>query len=246
MKGELLFKEPLFSIPLALIVGALLGFGDACWNTQMYSILVDMYHDQSAQAFSIMKFFQVLLACLLFAFPMCHYRTVHKLFELAVTLLAYFVDRITLKATNSKNQCYCSVVFEGICLVVCWIQLINLLYSTVDTTTRESNVAACISSKLIPFLFISSTMKRNWWIPHTRTSHCVFTPLPRFLIVFFLGGRGREEGDCRKAFNLYLKCFRDFARKELYNTKQKVLQYSLFHAFLLGKIVIFRCRKEWN
>uniref|UniRef100_A0A0M3I0S3 UNC93-like protein MFSD11 n=1 Tax=Ascaris lumbricoides TaxID=6252 RepID=A0A0M3I0S3_ASCLU len=99
------------SIPLALIVGALLGFGDACWNTQMYSILVDMYHDQSAQAFSIMKFFQVLLACLLFAFPMCHYRTVHKLFELAVTLLAYFVDRITLKATNSKNQCYCSAAF---------------------------------------------------------------------------------------------------------------------------------------
>ncbi|VDM45074.1 unnamed protein product [Toxocara canis] len=51
------------SITLALVVGALLGFGDACWNTQMYSILVDVYHNRSAQAFSIMKFIQAAFAC---------------------------------------------------------------------------------------------------------------------------------------------------------------------------------------
>lgn len=50
------------SISLALIVGAILGFGDACWNTQIYSILVDLYHEQPAQAFSILKFAQAAAA----------------------------------------------------------------------------------------------------------------------------------------------------------------------------------------
>ncbi|VDK58892.1 unnamed protein product [Anisakis simplex] len=51
------------NIALALVVGGLLGFGDACWNTQLYSILIDVYHDQAAQGFSIMKFIQAAFAC---------------------------------------------------------------------------------------------------------------------------------------------------------------------------------------
>uniref|UniRef100_A0A0N5AB91 UNC93-like protein MFSD11 n=1 Tax=Syphacia muris TaxID=451379 RepID=A0A0N5AB91_9BILA len=51
------------SIALALIVGVLLGFGDAAWNTQMYSLLIGIYSDRIAQAFSIMKFFQAAAAC---------------------------------------------------------------------------------------------------------------------------------------------------------------------------------------
>ncbi len=45
-----------------MVGGLLLGLGDACWNTQFYSILVSMYNTQSAQAFSIMKFWQVIFA----------------------------------------------------------------------------------------------------------------------------------------------------------------------------------------
>lgn len=54
------------SLAIALIAGGLLGFGDAVWNTQIYSFLCDTYPKQSAQAFSLFKFYQV---CWKIAFP---------------------------------------------------------------------------------------------------------------------------------------------------------------------------------
>ncbi|KAI1730488.1 ion channel regulatory protein UNC-93 domain-containing protein [Ditylenchus destructor] len=54
------------SVVLALICGFLLGFGDACWNTQIFSFLITKYSSKSAQAFSIFKFFQSLLTCIIF------------------------------------------------------------------------------------------------------------------------------------------------------------------------------------
>lgn len=48
-----------FSVPLTLICGFFLGFGDACWNTQIGAFLVVHYSDRSAQAFSLFRFFQV-------------------------------------------------------------------------------------------------------------------------------------------------------------------------------------------
>uniref|UniRef100_A0A915DRS4 UNC93-like protein MFSD11 n=1 Tax=Ditylenchus dipsaci TaxID=166011 RepID=A0A915DRS4_9BILA len=61
------FIEPRMLI--ALPVGFLLGFGDAAWNTQIYAILVSKYSDQSAQAFSIFKFFMHVMtsACFLYS-----------------------------------------------------------------------------------------------------------------------------------------------------------------------------------
>ncbi|KAI6173776.1 UNC93-like protein MFSD11 [Aphelenchoides besseyi] len=53
-------------IAVALVCGYLLGFGDACWNTQIYSQLITNYNKQSAQAFSLFKFFQSLLTCAAF------------------------------------------------------------------------------------------------------------------------------------------------------------------------------------
>lgn len=44
---------------IAIFCSFLLGLGDACYNTQIYSILGDVYADNSAPAFAIFKFIQV-------------------------------------------------------------------------------------------------------------------------------------------------------------------------------------------
>jgi hypothetical protein len=54
------------SIAVALLCGFFLGFGDACWNTQIFSFIISRYPTRSAQAFSLFKFFQSLLTCAAF------------------------------------------------------------------------------------------------------------------------------------------------------------------------------------
>lgn len=44
---------------IALLCSFLLGLGDSCFNTQLYSILGRVYADDSAPAFAIFKFVQV-------------------------------------------------------------------------------------------------------------------------------------------------------------------------------------------
>lgn len=44
---------------LAMLCSFLLGFGDACFNTQIYSILGGNYSDKSTSAFALFKFTQV-------------------------------------------------------------------------------------------------------------------------------------------------------------------------------------------
>jgi len=51
---------------VALLCSFLLGFGDACFNTQIYSILGVMYPDESGAAFSLFKFSQSLSAAIAF------------------------------------------------------------------------------------------------------------------------------------------------------------------------------------
>lgn len=49
----------IYSEVLAVSCGLLLGFGDACFNTQCFSILGVMYPEDSAPAFALFKFEQV-------------------------------------------------------------------------------------------------------------------------------------------------------------------------------------------
>lgn len=51
--------SPLPSVSIALLCSFLLGLGDSCFNTQLYSILGRVYADDSTPAFAIFKFVQV-------------------------------------------------------------------------------------------------------------------------------------------------------------------------------------------
>ncbi|XP_062507768.1 UNC93-like protein MFSD11 [Corticium candelabrum] len=54
------------SVYVAMISAYLLGFGDSCFNTQIYSFLGDTYETNSAPAFALYKFFQSLAASISF------------------------------------------------------------------------------------------------------------------------------------------------------------------------------------
>jgi len=56
------------SVVLAILCGFMLGFGDACWNTQIFAHLITKYPSRSAQAFSLFKFFQSLMTCAAFVY----------------------------------------------------------------------------------------------------------------------------------------------------------------------------------
>ncbi|CAG9771130.1 unnamed protein product [Ceutorhynchus assimilis] len=53
---------------LAIMCSFLLGLGDACYNTQIYSILGGVYADDSAAAFAIFKFTQSVAAAISFVY----------------------------------------------------------------------------------------------------------------------------------------------------------------------------------
>ncbi|KAM3597910.1 uncharacterized protein V6R79_011076 [Siganus canaliculatus] len=54
------------SISIALLCSFLLGLGDSCFNTQLYSILGRVYAEQSTPAFAIFKFIQSVFAAVAF------------------------------------------------------------------------------------------------------------------------------------------------------------------------------------
>ncbi|XP_055925078.1 UNC93-like protein MFSD11 [Argiope bruennichi] len=54
------------NVALAMLCAFGLGFGDACYNTQIYSILGSVYADDSAPAFALFKFFQSVAAAVAF------------------------------------------------------------------------------------------------------------------------------------------------------------------------------------
>ena len=88
--GKTLEEGRIFSprIWLALVCGFLLGFGDACWNTQIFAVLIGKYPQRSAQAFSLFKFFQSLMTCAAFFYSGHLYLQWHILILLLGCLVA--------------------------------------------------------------------------------------------------------------------------------------------------------------
>ncbi len=65
------WSAPIITPPwewLAMICSLLLGFGDACYNTQAISLLGGVYPDEAGPAFAIFKFVQSVAACAGFAY----------------------------------------------------------------------------------------------------------------------------------------------------------------------------------
>lgn len=60
------FIQP--SLYVALLCSFLLGLGDSCFNTQVYTIISDLYTDRSAPAFALFKFVQSISSALSFVY----------------------------------------------------------------------------------------------------------------------------------------------------------------------------------
>lgn len=103
------FIEP--NAPLAIFCSFLLGFGDACYNTQIYSILGGVFRDNSASAFAIFKFTQSVAAaaCFFYASAVGLYVQLGLLLGLAVigtvsfVLVEWEVKRENREKTDSAS-----------------------------------------------------------------------------------------------------------------------------------------------
>ncbi|GMR32457.1 hypothetical protein PMAYCL1PPCAC_02652, partial [Pristionchus mayeri] len=99
------FIQP--SVPIALVIGFLLGFGDACWNTQIYAHLVANFPKQSSQAFALYKFYQSALSCAAFFYSPSLKLPYHLIIMVVFSLLAavaFFIVERMAKRTESRRS----------------------------------------------------------------------------------------------------------------------------------------------
>ncbi|XP_054155072.1 UNC93-like protein MFSD11 [Oppia nitens] len=94
------------NLGIALFCGFLLGLGDACYNTQMYSILGVLYRDDSAPAFALFKFVQSLAAAIAFVYT--SYADIH----IQVLILAIFASLGTISFSAVEWSAHSSDVSD--------------------------------------------------------------------------------------------------------------------------------------
>ncbi|UMM39205.1 hypothetical protein L5515_016366 [Caenorhabditis briggsae] len=96
------------NLAIALIAGGLLGFGDAIWNTQIYSFLCDTFPKQSAQAFSLFKLYQSALSCAAFFYAPVLQLYWHLVILVVTSLFAaccfFYVERISRDKTSVRDS----------------------------------------------------------------------------------------------------------------------------------------------
>lgn len=96
------------NLAIALIAGGLLGFGDAVWNTQIYSFLCDTFPKQSAQAFSLFKLYQSALSCAAFFYAPVLQLYWHLVILVVTSLFAaccfFYVERISRDTTSVRDS----------------------------------------------------------------------------------------------------------------------------------------------
>lgn len=95
----------IFRVSIALICGYLLGFADACWNTQIFTYLISNYPQQSAQAFSLFKFWQSLLTCAAFFYGTVFNLNIQLLMLTIGSIVACFCFKLAeqLSVTGQRN-----------------------------------------------------------------------------------------------------------------------------------------------
>ncbi|KAA0705444.1 UNC93-like protein MFSD11 [Triplophysa tibetana] len=95
------------SVSIALLCSFLLGLGDSCFNTQLYSILGWAYAEQSAPAFAIFKFIQSIFAALAFFYSgymsLTWQLLVMVIFGFAGTLCFFMVERMQLFLADTQE-----------------------------------------------------------------------------------------------------------------------------------------------
>ncbi|CAA91944.2 UNC93-like protein MFSD11 [Caenorhabditis elegans] len=96
------------NLAIALIAGGLLGFGDAIWNTQIYSFLCDTFSKQSAQAFSLFKLYQSALSCAAFFYAPVLQLYWHLVILVVTSLFAaccfFYVERISRETSSIRDS----------------------------------------------------------------------------------------------------------------------------------------------
>ncbi|KAE9555999.1 hypothetical protein FO519_000855 [Halicephalobus sp. NKZ332] len=102
---EGIIKPP--SVTIAIICAYFLGFGDACWNTQIFSLLVANYNKKSAEAFAVLHLFQCLAASIAFLYASYFTMGIHTLILIITGILGFlgfFVAERLPTVTEEKNE----------------------------------------------------------------------------------------------------------------------------------------------
>lgn len=106
---------------LALVGSLILGFGDACFNTQIYSLLGVLYSKESAPAFALFKFCQSVAAAVSFFYST--YIGLH--FQLAILFITVILGTGAFAFVDLKNK-----------------RAKNAMQSVIDTTQSDES---CVS-----------------------------------------------------------------------------------------------------
>ncbi|XP_039632145.1 UNC93-like protein MFSD11 [Polypterus senegalus] len=96
------------SIPLAMVSSFLLGLGDSCFNTQIYSILGYLYVEQSAPAFAVFKLIQSISSAIAFLYSnyilLSWQLLILVIFGFIGTICFFLVERIEDLTLNLRDE----------------------------------------------------------------------------------------------------------------------------------------------